>query len=362
MNVLINADEWLMPWARQFIIDDLKKQSWTINWANTSQYVKACKQEFRNTGLITVDFNNVNYLLMQDLREFRNLINDKYKTTFKQQKSKALDRVKLLGLSDNEIVNRYLNDATQGFAKDIAPQLSDNIQWMLNVSDADWGQPFFIRNIINNEDLLKRCLEEHLEFWFVDSGYTNFLEEKNKKWHRLVKNHIHHCPQLKTFPTDRIDMFSKLPKDWRRKGSKILVVEGSPMHYKMRGTSIEEWRNTITQELGKHTGREIEFRPKSADRKTRRSVYELLRETKDYYCVISDSSAAAVEAIWTGTPAITLEQHITNPVSRNKLSQINDLYRADIEPWLAMLSYSQYTYEELCNGTAVAIVKEYFDA
>jgi hypothetical protein len=296
----------------------------------------------------------------QDLRTFRDTVNTRYKTTFQSQKAVALDKIKQLGLSDHEIITTYLNKSNSGFAKSIAPQLSDNINWIINADGAERDQPFFIRNTINNEDLLKKCLAEQSEFWFVDTGYTNFLEEKNKKWHRLVKNHIHHGPQTKDFPSDRMDMFPKAPKGWRRKGSIILVIEGSPTHYQMRGTTIEAWREYITQHISKYSDRPIEFRPKELNRKNRVSVYETLRETKDYYCVISDSSAAAVEAIWTGTPVITLERHITNSVSKNNLSDIDNLFRSDIERWLTMLSYSQYTYDELCNGTAVGIVKEYF--
>jgi hypothetical protein len=363
MNILINADEWMAPWHKQFAIDHLKQQSWVINWNETNKYVHSCKQEYKTSGLIMVDFNRVNYLLKQDLAEFRNEINSEYKKTFRENKSDTLAKIKQLGLSRQEIIDAYLNGATNGFAKSLAHQISsDNIKWILDSSDADWQHSFFIRNTINNEDLLKKCLDEQLEFWFVDTGYTNFLEDKNKKWHRLVKNHIHHSPQAKNFPTDRLSLFPKAPKGWRRKGSTILVIEGSPMHYRMRGTTLEEWREHITQEIRKYSDREIEFRPKNSDRKTRVSVYETLRETKDYYCVVSDSSAAAVEAIWTGTPVITLERHITNSVSRNKLADIDNLFRSDIEHWLTMLSYSQYTFDELCNGTAVGIVKEYFDA
>lgn len=362
MNVLINADEWISPWAKQFVIEDLIQRPWSINWVGVNTYIRQCKREFRKTGLITVDFNHVNYLLKQDLEGFRNTVNTEYKTVFKQQKPLAIDRVKQLGLSDIEIINSYLDSNITGFAKHLAPQLSNNIHWILNANDAKWEQPFFVRNIVNNEELLRRCLNEKLEFWFVDSGYTNFLEGKNKKWHRLVKDNIHYGLQLKDFPTDRMHLFPTRPKEWRRKGSKILVVEGSSAHYQMRGTNLEEWKNTVLRELSKHTDREIEFRPKHADRKTRVSVYDLLKETKDYFCVVSDSSAAAVEAVWTGTPVITLEQHITNSVARNQLSQINDLYRQDVEPWMAMLSYSQYTHQELCDGTAVGIIKEHFNA
>lgn len=362
MNVLINADEWLAPWHKQFVIEYLKQQPWQIDWSETTKYVRSCKKEYKDSGLITVDFNRVNYLMNQDLRTFRDTVNTKYKNTFQSQKSIALDKIKQLGLSNDEIIATYLDNSKSGFAKSIAPQLSNNINWIIDANDAAWDESFFIRNIINNEDLLKKCLEEQLEFWFVDTGYTNFLEDKNKKWHRLVKDHIHYGSQKKTFPADRLDLFPKTPKGWRRKGSVILVIEGSPMHYQMRGTTLEVWREHITQEIRKYSDRPIEFRPKELNRKNRVSVYETLKETKDYYCVVSDSSAAAVEAIWTGTPVVTLERHITNPVSRNNLADIDNLFRSDIEHWLKMLSYSQYTFEELCNGTAVRIVKEYFNA
>jgi hypothetical protein len=360
MNVLINADEWMAPWHRQFVIEHLKQQLWSINWIETNKYIRECKREYTKSGLITVDFNRVNYLLKQDLAEFRNEINTAYKKTFQTKKADTINRISQLGLSNHEIITTYLDTDTQGFAKSMAYQLSSAVRWIIDPNSADYNQPFFIRNIINNEDLLKKCLEDHAEFWFVDTGYTNFLEGKNKKWHRLVKNHIHHGLRAKDFPSDRMDLFPKAPKAWRRRGSVILVIEGSPAHYQMRGTTIEAWREYITQHIRKHSDRPIEFRPKELSRKNRVSVYETLKETKDYYCVVSDSSAAAVEAIWTGTPVITLERHITNSVARDKLAEIENLYRGDIERWLTMVSYSQYTYDELCNGTAVGIVKEYF--
>jgi len=362
MNVLINADEWLAPWHKQFVVKQLKQRPWTIDWFETDKYIRECKKEYKKSGLITVDFNRVNYLLNRDLDGLRNNINATYKQTFQQQKANTLDTIKQLGLSDDTIIDTYLEKSESGFAKLIAGQLSDNLNWIINAKDADNNQPFFIRNVINNEDLLKKCLEQPLEFWFVDSGYTNFLEDKKKKWHRLVKDHIHYGPQKKNFPSDRLCLFPKTPKGWRRKGSVILVIEGSPNHYQMRGTTLEAWREHITQEIQKYSDRPIEFRPKELSRKNRVSVYETLRETKDYYCVVSDSSAAAVEAIWTGTPVITLERHITNPVARNSLADIDNLFRSDIEQWLKLLSYSQYTFEELCDGTAVGIAKEYFNA
>ena len=80
---------------------------------------------------------------------------------------------------------------------------------------------------------------------------------------------------------------------------------------------------------------------------------------EDYYCVVNINSNAATESVWAGIPAITLDRHITNPVTKNKLSDVNDLYRGSLAQWLSMLSYSQFTYDELIDGTAGAIVKKY---
>lgn len=360
MNVLVNTDEWLVPWIRDSAIEQVK-QVIKIDWSQARQYIKECRREFKKSGLITIDFNRVNYLLEKDLLNFRDVINKTFKTKFKDCKLTTLENIQKLNITDQQLIDTYLNDASRSFAKLIAPQLSNDLHWILDDSRADWSQPFFIRNIINNESLLSRCLDERLNFWFVDTGYTNFLHEKQKVWHRLVKNHIHHGEVKHYYPDDRLHLFPTMPKRWRKKGSTILVIESSPAHYAMKGTSLETWRQNITEGIRAVSDRPVEFRPKNVDRKSRQSVYELLKETKEYYCVISDSSAAAVESIWAGTPVITLDKHITNSVSRQRLDQLNNLFKGDIEHWLAMLSYSQFTFDELCDGTAVSITKEYSD-
>ena len=75
--------------------------------------------------------------------------------------------------------------------------------------------------------------------------------------------------------------------------------------------------------------------------------------------MISDSSAAAIEAIWLGIPVITLGRHISSAVARNDLGQINDLYRGSIGDWLCALTYSQFTKKEMYDGTALKIIKEH---
>jgi hypothetical protein len=50
---------------------------------------------------------------------------------------------------------------------------------------------------------------------------------------------------------------------------------------------------------------------------------------------------------------------VTNPVTKNSLSDIDNLYYGDITQWLCMLSYSQFTKEELLDGTAARLVRKY---
>lgn len=54
-------------------------------------------------------------------------------------------------------------------------------------------------------------------------------------------------------------------------------------------------------------------------------------------------------------------KHITNPISRSKLSDVNNLYTGSLANWLAMLSYSQFTFKELADGTALSIIKKYHE-
>jgi hypothetical protein len=194
-----------------------------------------------------------------------------------------------------------------------------------------------------------------LPFWFIDSGYTNFIEP-NKKWHRLTRNHLH-FNQSFVAPTNRLSNFTSFPQPWRKDGAKILIVEPGEFAAGIFHVDTKSWGQQVAEELKKYTDRPIEFRSKT-NKKTRTSLYQQLLDG-DYYCTISINSNSAVESIWAGVPAITLDKHVSNAVTRNNLSQINDLYYGPLGDWLAWLSYCQFTFDELMDGTALDIVRQY---
>ena len=192
----------------------------------------------------------------------------------------------------------------------------------------------------------------------MDTGYTNFLTGK-KIWHRLVANDLHLTPDLsRPWPADRLSLLPSMPRPWRVNDGAILVVENSDYHYQQQGTTLEAWREFVRQKIKSNTDRDIVFRPKNLDRKTRDNLYEHLCK-KDYYCVVTDASAAAIEAVWAGIPIITLGQHISRPVARDNLANINDLYRGPIGDWLCALTYSQWTLAEMQSGLAVKMIRRY---
>lgn len=255
------------------------------------------------------------------------------------------------------IIQNYINSDVNYFIKTVGQQIDPNAEMIRRKNFSAVEEDCLLRNTVGNENILVEKIDKNLPFWFIDSGYTNFVEP-NKKWHRLVRNHLHFNRYFDA-PADRLKNISIFPKPWKTEGTKILVLEPGQFAAGIFHTDVKQWRRWIESELRKHTDRPIEFREK-INKKKRTKLYDLL-SNGDYYCTISINSNSAVESIWAGVPAITLDKHISNPVTVNSLDQINDLYRGPLGNWLAWLSYCQFTFDELMDGTALQIIKKYHD-
>jgi hypothetical protein len=366
--ILLNRDEIAEPLARTLIFRYLRQ--YQPQWTHTDQYIDKCKKTLAKRGLLTVDFNMVNNCINQDVEKFNTDIKTFYKENYRRTVNWVAQNLDRFGFDPDHLAKLVKDNSRPSMVKSLGRDLLPGAELVFQHPDLLTQHseiiqaPAVIRNVINNEELLSQKMSQDLPFYFVDSGYTNFLEKK-KVWHRVVRDHVHTRPYAvtKIYPADRLKLLPSMPEPWREPGRDILVVLSSESHYRMWGTTVEAFRQHITDGLKGHTSRRIVFKPKENDRKTRRTVYERLQEEPDrWYCVISDSSAAAVEAIWSGVPVITLSRHITNPVSRNQLAMINDLYRGCLGDWLCALSYNQFTVKELHNGSAAAIMRKYHNA
>jgi hypothetical protein len=258
-------------------------------------------------------------------------------------------------LGSENTIDAYMDSDRQYFIKTVGQQIDHTATMVRRKDFINSAEDCLLRNTVGNENIIVDKIDNGLPFWFIDSGYTNFVES-NKKWHRLTRNHLHFNNQF-VAPADRLKNFAEFPRPWCKEGNKILIVEPGEFAASIMHIDVKSWTESVITELKKHTDRPIEIRSK-VNKKTRTSLYKTLLQG-DYYCTISINSNSAVESIWAGIPAITLNKHVSNSVTRNNLAQINDLYYGPLGDWLAWLSYCQFTYDELMDGTAFNIVKEY---
>lgn len=257
-------------------------------------------------------------------------------------------------LGEEKIFEAYKKHKSKNFIKTVGYYINPNAQFVRRSKTTDYDSDCLMRNTVSNESMLLDKISNNKPFWFIDSGYTNFLES-NKKWHRLVRNHIHSSGNFLP-PVDRLGIFKSFPTRWRRSGHTILIIEPGKFSASIFKVDIKKWKYSVEEELRQYTDKKIIFREK-APKKSRKSLYHELKN-EDYYCLVNINSNAATEAIWNGIPVITLDRHITNSVSRQHLRDINNLLRPNLAHWLAMLSYSQFTYDELMNGLAVKLLKK----
>lgn len=358
MNLVLSAEELCSPLAKQQLITSYKKMH--IPWQETNAYLEKIKKKLQKNKLAQIDFDVVKQLLQKDLVTFRDQINTHYKENYRNLISELAKDVN--DSNKQDLINLYNQDSSAGFMKNFGTQFPDEKIFVPSGQPIPDSDIAVIRNIRGNEQLISHRLKSELPFWFVDSGYTNFLTGK-KQWHRLVKDHIHVEPPPTYFPADRLNQFTCLPQPWRQENHRdpILVIENSAAHYELFDKTLDDWKSMVRLQIEKHSDRFIEFRPKNLDRKTRSNLYEHLCNN-NYHCVVTDASAAAIEAIWAGIPVIVLNKHISLPVARNTVAKVNDLYRGPIGDWLCALSYSQFTWREISDGTALKILQRYHHA
>jgi len=354
MQVLVNREELVAPLAKRILTQAYKKTP--VQYTELDTYLDKVRKRLAKTKLLDINFSEVNNLINQSLENYTDQHVINYKKQYRPLINWLANRFSSLDIDHHQLLEWYADTNHNGFLKNVSRHIAPDAKYVV---DDDFTQPVIIRNIINNEESIRSRIFAEQEFWFIDAGYTNFITAKGKPWHRLCRNHIHQSLSHMNFPADRLSQLGSLPQPWRTTGNKILVVESSDFHHQMLGSDTTSWRDCVSNELAKHTDRPVEYRAKHMDRKTRDSVYDLLMSSNEYYCVISDSSAAAVEAVWAGVPIITLNKHITSTIARTQVADINDLYRGPIGDWLCALTYSQFTKKEMQNGTAWKIIEKY---
>lgn len=360
LPVVTNTRNLAVPLANARIVQLLGKD--TMSWTNTDAYVTQCREQYRADGLHHISFPYLRELMYKDFQVWSLEIRRRYKEVYRELLVFLMQRIESM---DQEALIRVLS--RRGLANTVTTlgtRAASTYRPISRARSRDVATPVVIHNILDNEQILKERMTNRQPFWFVDTGYTNFLI-KHKTWHRLVQNHVHaHIDPTAAYPADRLRFLPSWPRPWNRQGNRILVVENSDNHYELFGQNLDSWRAGVEQDLKPWCERNphwrVEYRVKNPDKKTRVPVYQYLSDVpKSWYCVITDCSAAAIEAIWLGVPVITLRRHVSHAVARTSIHDIEDLYRGPIGNWLCALTYNQFTWDEIQDGTAVKLLEKY---
>lgn len=200
------------------------------------------------------------------------------------------------------------------------------------------------------------CWQRNRTFYYTDNGYLG--NGQTKTYFRIIKNHVHEIRPIIDRPRDRLARCDHRLKP-RSNGSKILIAPPSQKSLSLWNMDPEIWVAETIEQLKQHTDRPIEIRLKRprSERMAENTMEEALSD--DIYCLVTYNSVAAVEAVMLGKPAICLGPNAASVVANTGVESVERLFFPDDdlrEAWLRHLSYSQFTFAEMSNGTAWRIL------
>jgi hypothetical protein len=224
------------------------------------------------------------------------------------------------------------------------------------------------------EEIFKSCTAQGREWYYFDHAYFFSYGCYNDsiagdKWFRICKNNVHKTHIDRSTAVDqrynnliaRLDknlIEQLIPKPWRYTGSHILVIPPTYHTARWYGIDRKQWTSSIVNKIRQHDQkRRIVVREKFKDGADwgDRVDKPLNDDLVDCYAMVSFHSTAAVKALMAGIPCFTSEHSPAFPVSLglSELHKIGSpLYSNEREDWIKSLLFSQFTLDEMRDGTA----------
>jgi hypothetical protein len=113
-----------------------------------------------------------------------------------------------------------------------------------------------------------------------------------------------------------------------------------------------QWIETVISRLGKQTNKQIRVRNKPRPGNQWWGT-DIKSDLTNAYCLVTNMSLAAIDAVLEGIPVICDKKHVCRPIMSKDINKLN---KPDINNWYASMKENQFTLEEIENGTAY----EYF--
>lgn len=201
---------------------------------------------------------------------------------------------------------------------------------------------------VNQEEWAQALLHqnEH-DFYYSDNSYF----DKTRGSHfRVTKGRLQHegygMSDGKRFASLGIEI-----KPWRTAGDHIVVCPQSDDFMRRIVGYNGDWLTDITQALMLRTERPLKVRHWNRDKAA--AAATLHEDLRNAWALVTWSSAAAIEAILAGIPAVVSGQCAAKPASI-RMDDIDTADPAGIErhEWAAVLADNQWTLDEIRRGVA----------
>lgn len=180
--------------------------------------------------------------------------------------------------------------------------------------------------------------------WFY--GDNAFFDKLRGRFFRFARNGF----QVSGLqPPDFSRLAGLAPGPWRR-GRHVVVIEQSPHFLTLSGAGAD-WLARTLAAIGKATDRPVIVRPWSRDKAG--AAATLAADLEDAHALVTHMSAAANEALIAGVPVYVTGPCAATPMSSGGIEEIErPCYPEGRLEWLAGLANSQWTLDELRDGTA----------
>jgi len=240
----------------------------------------------------------------------------------------------------------------------------------LTMDENETSKPLILRGVIK-VDKMHRCKEIGRDYYYIDTGYFgNFPSPGNpkgsKKWHRVVKNENQQV-DIVDVPRDRWDrLLEDDPRlkwnGWKNYDKKILLVMPNPKACKWYGIDYDEWEKTTKEKIAMYSDLPVETRIKGSRRERNNgyTIYDAF--DSGVYATVAMNSMAALESVLYGIPAFVSAPCAASPLASMNLSQLSNPIKPKyelIEKHCINLAYTQFTTEEVMNGTAYRLTEQY---
>ena len=241
----------------------------------------------------------------------------------------------------------------------------------LTIDLNDKTKPLVVRGVVKKNHV-ENCIKSKRDFFYIDTGYFgNFPSPGNmkggKKWHRVVKNENQLSKLIKNVPSDRwnslvIDDPRVEFTKWKNYDKKILLVMPNPKSCRYYDIDYDNWVKTTKEQIAKYSDLPVEVRIKGSRRyrNNEYSIYDAF--DSGVYATVTMNSMAALESVLYGVPAFVSVPCAASPLANTDLSQLSNPYKPEKDKIMMhcySLAYSQFTVDEIRDGTAYKLVEKY---